>query len=215
MLDSYVIDTTNARDLSPEVLASPGRPRILPSSFYRNTTAAERIMLCVRNGLYSLPTDELVDWLRAEIAGRSAIEIGAGHGALAAALGIPATDSWLQLNPAVAAHYAERSQPTVTYGRNVERLDAAAAIVKHKPKVVVACWVTHKYQSWRPEAAGNEFGVDEEALIDACETYILVGNAKVHEGKSIWNRKHRIIEPYWLYSRTMNDTKDFIAVWGK
>lgn len=215
MLDAYLIDTTNIRDLSSEVLVGPGRPRILSSSFYHNTTRSERTALCVRNALYTLPTEELVDWLRAEIGGRSAIEIGAGNGALAAALGIPATDSWLQSDPAVAAHYAALNQPTIKYGQNVERLDAATAVTKYNPKVVVGCWVTHKYLASRPEAGGNEFGIDEEALIDACETYILVGNAKVHAGKTIWNRHHRLIEPYWLYSRTMNETKDFIAVWGK
>lgn len=175
----------------------------------------ERALFGLRHGIYGLPTEELVAWLKREINGRSAVEIGAGHGALAEALGIPATDNWLQADPAIAAHYESRGQPVVKYGEHVEKLDAAAAVAKHKPQVVIASWVTHKYSEARHEAGGNQFGVDEGALLDACETYILIGNAKVHAKTPLWHRPHRIIEPDWLYSRSFNGTKDFIAVWGK
>lgn len=208
------IDTRTIRDITPAVLAAPGKPRIMPASFYREVTAHERAAFCVRNGIYGLPTEELVAWVRARIAGRNAIEIGAGHGAFAEALGIPATDSWQQANPDMIAYYASIRQPVVQYGANVERLDAAAAVTKHKPQVVVASWVTHRYRPERHSFAGNPDGVDEEAIIKSCETYILIGNRRVHEGKSIWSLPHEIIEPDWLFSRSFNGSPDFIAVWG-
>jgi hypothetical protein len=215
MSEVRIINPQNLADISRSVLAAPGRPRVMPASFYQKATLDERVALGVRHGLYGLPTEELIDWLKTEINGRSAIEIGAGHGALAAALGIPATDNWMQNNPAIAAYYESIKQPVVKYGGHVERLDAAQAVAKHKPQVVIASWVTHRYSPSRHAAGGNSDGVDEEALLDACESYIFIGNLKVHGGKSIWRRPHRIIEPDWLYSRSFNGTKDFIAVWGK
>jgi hypothetical protein len=214
MTQPLIIDTRSVRDLAPDVLVEPGRPRILPASYYQNTTVAERAVLGTRHGLYGLPTEELVAWLREQIDGRTALEIGAGHGALADALAIRATDNWQQSDPAVVAYYAAIQQPVVRYGKSVEKLDAAAAVAKYRPQVVVASWVTHKYLPERHTAGGNEAGVDEEALIAACEAYILIGNTRVHAGKSIWALPHRIIKPDWVFSRAHNGSPDFIAVWG-
>jgi hypothetical protein len=209
-----IIDIRNVRDRSDEVIAAPGRPRIMPADYYRATSVEERALLGARNALYGLPTTELVAWVSNEIGGRSAIEIGAGHGALAGALGIAATDNWMQQDPAVAAVYAATGQQAISYGPNVFKMAADEAIDYYKPQVVVACWVTHKWREDRPEAGGNMFGVDEEAVINACESYIFIGNEQVHRHKSIWNRPHRIIYPDWLYSRAHNGSRDFIAVWG-
>lgn len=212
--DAVVIhNPLDVRDLAPDVLESPGRPRIMPAYFYRQTSRTERALLGQRHGIYGLPTTELVDWLRATIDGRSAIEIGAGHGALAAALGIPATDNMLQNDPLIGLVYQSSGQPTVTYGPNVEPLDATSAIAHHRPEVVIASWVTHKYDETRHEAGGNMFGVDEDLVLDACDTYIFIGNRHVHRNKLIWQREHVLIEPDWLFSRAINGTPDFIAVW--
>lgn len=213
LIEATVLNLTGVRDLTPDVLAAPGCPRIMPAAYYRNTTPTERAAFGHYHGVYGLPTTELVDWLRAEIDGRSAIEIGAGHGALAAALDIPATDSKQQADPAIALLYAATGQPPVTYGQNVEQLDAAAAIAQYRPQVVIASWVTHKWLEARSEAGGNMFGVDEDAVIDACETYIFIGNTNVHRDKSIWTRKFARIEPDWLFSRAINGSPEFIAVW--
>jgi hypothetical protein len=210
---AIITNVQGIRDLGPDALAAPGRPRIMPASFYRDTTVAERALFGQRNGIYGFPTAEQVDWLRAEIGGRSAIEIGAGHGALADALGIPATDSKMQLDPLIAQFYAASGQPTVIYGPDVEQLDAAGALARYRPQVVIATWVTHKFDEARSAAGGNMFGVDEEALLDGCDTYIFIGNTHVHRHKAIWNRPHRRIEPDWLYSRAVNGTPEFIAIW--
>lgn len=210
------IDPRGVRDLSVLVRdPASGGPRIMPADFYHATTTDERAMLGALNAWYGLPTRELVAWLRYAIDGRSAIEIGAGHGALAAALGIIATDNCMQEDEAVRAVYRLAGQKTIEYGANVERLDALQAIERHRPKVVIASWVTHKYLADRHDAGGNMFGVDEEAVIDGCETYIFIGNRAVHAGKSIWSLPHQAVEPDWLFSRAHNGSPDFIAVWGK
>lgn len=213
-LNAVPLDASAIRDIRPDVLLENGHPRVLPAAFYQRTTVAERAALGARTGLYGLPTLELVDWLKDRIGSRSALEIGAGHGVLARALGIPATDSHLQDDPAVAAMYAAMGQALVPYGADVENLDAAAAIQKWRPQVVIASWVTHKYLPSRHEAGGNLFGVDESAVVSAVEAYIFIGNTAVHTNKSIWALPHTKIEPDWLYSRAHNGSADFIAVWG-
>lgn len=210
-----ITNLASIRDLTPDILAAPGRPRILPASYYRTTTMDERAVFAHRHGIYGLPTVELIEWVKGVIGGRSAIEIGAGHGGLAAALGIPATDNRMQEHPLIRAHYAATRQPVVIYGDNVEPLDAQAAVAKYRPQVVVASWVTHVYSKDRDEAEGNMFGVDEDAILDAVDTYIFIGNTQVHAPKTIWSRPHKRHEPDWVYSRAVNGSPDFVAVWDK
>ena len=209
-----VIDPRDVRDLAPDVLSSNGIPRVMPAAYYKKTSLYERAVFGNRQGLYGFPTTELVDWLRVAIGGRTAIEIGAGHGVLAEALCIPATDSKLQDDPEIAALYSGMGQSVVTYGNNVEKLEAEQAVTMYRPDVVIASWVTHMYLESRHGAGGNMFGVMEENIISACQSYIFIGNRKVHAQKSIWALPHRIIEPDWLFSRASNGSPDFIAVWG-
>jgi hypothetical protein len=214
-MSGFIIDARSVRDLAPDVMQSKGLPRVLPTSYYQQTTLQERAMLCVQNGLYCLPTDELITWLKEVIGPRKAIEIGAGNGVLGSALGITSTDNFLQDDPSVTAMYAEMRQPVVTYGKNFEKMDALQAIKVHKPSVVIASWVTHLYREDRQNHGGNMFGVSEEDVINGCDTYIFIGNNKVHAGKSIWKMPHTRIEPNWLFSRAFNGSADFIAVWEK
>lgn len=210
----YTIDTRGLRDLGHDALDATGRLRVMPAAFWANTLREERAVFGVRNGLYSFPTIELVDRLRAIIAGRSVIEVGAGHGVLADALGIVATDSYQQVMPKYRAQYEALKQPIVPYGQNVERLDATAAVRAYRPQVVIGCWVTHRYNPRHHHAGGNEVGIDESWLIDHCETYVVVGNDKVHEHKPIWQRSHVIEHPPYVFSRAANGSPDFLAVWN-
>jgi len=209
------LDPTKIRDISPLALDESGRLKLLPAEFWAGTTVHERAMLGVTRGLYGFPTVELIAWLKEVIADRLAIEIGAGNGILAQGLGIQATDNLMQLEPEVAQHYATLRQTTVPYGANVEKLDALSAISKYKPQVVISQWVTHKYDPNRHEAGGNQFGVNEEAVINSCETYISIGNLKTHAGKSIWSLPHKLLKPKFLYSRAFNGARDYIAIFGK
>ncbi|KVP75090.1 hypothetical protein WJ96_04815 [Burkholderia ubonensis] len=188
--------------------------QVMPAQFYQQFTTAELAAFCVRNGNYSLPTTELVDWLKDVVGARSMLEIGAGNGVLAKALGIRATDNWMQTWPDVAAHYKQIQQPTVSYGEWVENLDAHAAITEYKPDVVLACWVTHLYREDRHELGGNMYGVDEEALLAACQTYVHVGNSRTHANKSIRQLPHRSYRFGWLVSRSMQPELNEICIWG-
>lgn len=212
---AYELDPANIRDIAPDVLDATGRMRVLPAAYWAATTREERMLFGYRHGIYSFPTVELVDRLREIIDGRSAIEIGAGHGVLAETLGIPATDSCEQASPAYRLVYAAAGQPSASYGPNVIEAHASRAVRRLKPEVVIACWVTQNYDPSKPWTPGDSKlnGVDERDIIRNCATYVLVGNEHVHRAKVIWSRPHTIEYPPWLYSRAMNDTRDFIATW--
>lgn len=198
-LEAWDIDEHGQEDLTPLLLNAQGHLKMVPAAELARSTAQARLRFGVTHGIYGLLTHELVAWLKAFIAGRPAIEIGAGHGQLAAALGIPATDNRQQEEPAVRAHYAALGQPTVRYGDHVQKLDAMEAIAEHQPHVVVASWVTHLFRPDCPEAGGSTSGVDEEAVIRACDAYVVIGNTHVHRHKSIWSLPHELLTPDWLY----------------
>lgn len=209
-----VIDISNLRDLAPDVLDSNGELRILPASFWAGTTRDERAVFGVRYGLYCFPTVELVEWLKRAIGDRSAIEIGSGSGTLAKALGIPATDNRMQEWPEIRAIYEATRQPTVTYGANVECMDALEAVAHYKPQVVVAAWVTHKFDMLRKADGGNVYGVREPELLRQIDTYLFIGNRRTHAGKQLWAKTPaEYIEAPWLVSRAMTDDPNFAARW--
>ena len=214
-MDAFPLDPSNVRDISSLLLEDDGTFRVLPASAYEGTTPEERLLFGVRHGIYGFPTIELVDFLRERIAGRRAIEIGSGNGVLAATLGIPATDNRQQEDPAIRAYYDSIAQPVVRYGNDVEKLSATEAVAKYKPQVVVASWVTHRFDPARQDAGGSETGVDEVALLKTCETYLFVGNEQVHAKKAIWAMPHSKLTPPWLFSRAMNGSPDFIAIWSR
>lgn len=214
-MDAFLIDPTQVQDISSRLLDDHGRLRIRTARALARTTAEERMLFGVRQGIYSFPTVELCDFLRSRIEGKVAIEIGAGHGVLAEALSIPATDNRQQEDPELRAYYAEIGQPTVPYGQNVEKLDAVAAVKKYRPNVVIACWVTHRFDSDRPDAGGSMTGVDEASIIGSCDEYIFIGNEHVHAHKPIWEMPHEKLTPKWLYSRAVNGSREFIATWRR
>lgn len=213
-MDAYMLNPRQTRDISDILLDTRGRLRVVEATTLAATTPTERMMFGVRHGVNSFPTTELCAFLRQQIGGRSAIEIGAGHGVLGKALGIPATDNRQQEDPAMAAHYARLGQPTVRYGDHLEKLDATSALAKYKPEVVIACWVTHRFNPSQPDAGGSVTGVDEVEVIRGCMEYIFVGNAHVHRHKPIWALPHQKRTPPWLYSRAVNGSADFVATWN-
>jgi hypothetical protein len=211
--DTHVINSST-RDLTSFAFDGD-RFRVMSAQAWHGTTQAERGMLCTKHAMYCLPTTELVERLQQIIGGRSAIEIGAGNGVLAQALDIHATDNHMQDIPRYRDAYTMLQQPTVRYGARVENLDAHAAVQRYTPQVVIAAWVTHRYDPARHEAGGNEIGVDEDAIIDSVETYVMVGHTHVHRHKSIWSRPHEIEFPLYVLSRAMSGGKNFIATWNR
>lgn len=214
-VELHHIDPSKHRDLAPYVLDSRGQIKVLAAEFWQCTTREERAIFGVKHGLYGFPTLELAARLRQLIGSRRAIEIGAGHGQLAKTLGIIATDNRMQERDDVKSIYEALGQPVVRYGSNVLKADARQAVRQFRPQVVVAQWVTHKFDSTRPEAGGNMFGVDEEKIIKSVDAYIFIGNEHVHAPKPIWRLPHRIEFPNYIFSRAMNGSRDFIAIWGK
>lgn len=210
-----ILDPDRVRDLAPEVMGPDGRMRVLPAAFWQQTTDVERAWFGHRHGIYGFPTTELVDHLRELIRGRSAIEIGAGHGVLADALGIPGVDNRHQEWPEVKAFYRTVGQPTVSYGRNIVEADAQDAVSVYRPQVVIGSWVTHRYDPLRHYAGGNAYGPDLEWIADRCETLILIGNRRVHHHCPLWTRPHEMSTPAFVYSRAHNGTPDFVALWER
>ncbi len=209
----YGVDP-NARDLSPQALNPAGRLKVLPTAFWAGTTPAERFRFGVRHGLYSFPTVELVAQLKQIIDGRTAIEIGAGHGQLAHALGIIGTDSKEQEATGIKVAYALQGQQTVKYGPSVVKMDGNSAVRHFKPQVVIACWVTQDATADEWEyGLGKGNGIDEADILTQCETYIFIGNEEVHKGKRIWSLPHTIAYPEYVVSRAVNGSRDFLAVW--
>lgn len=210
-----MLDEASVRDITGEVLDDHDRIRVLPAAYWATTTVEERALFGHRHGIYSFPTVELVDHLRTVIGGRTAIEIGAGNGVLAAALGIPATDSRQhEKEPFRDLYVPGRLGPPVRYGDNIIECHASRAVRRYKPQVVIGCWVTWKYDPRRHEAGGNIVGVDDDDILDHCETYVNVGNELVHAPRKIWARPHQIIYPSFLYSRAHNGSREFIATWN-
>jgi len=214
MTDAYTLDLTGLRDLAPEVIDDASLPRVMPASFYAETKPDERAWLGLRHGLYLLPTTELVDWLRDHIGQRSAIEIGAGNGAMADALGIPATDNMLQSWPEMANYYRALGQPTITYGPNIIELEASDAVRRLRPQVVIGAWVTHRYERRAHAAGGNQHGPKIDWIRERIDEYIFIGNTETHKHHPLLKQLDEVIYPEWLFSRARGG-RDFIAWWPR
>lgn len=190
-----------------------GRLQVLPSSFFDSIDPDALAYWLTLHGIYGVPTVELIAWLEEQIGDQLAIEIGAGNGALARALDIPATDSHIMLDPEVRRFYAALNQPVTEYGDDVEKLEARYAIDKYKPEIVVGSWVTQKWLSPKDNGAGSVFGVNEEYVIRNAK-YILIGHDNIHKQKRIMAYPHKEYRFPWLVSRS-HRTGNMIAIWDK
>lgn len=214
MISAHLLDPTRIAWLQGP-LDDDGNLRIMPASYYAETTREERAMLGHLQGAYVLPTHELIALLSQLIGNRSAIEVGAGNGLIARELRIPGTDNFLQRdNPEVAAYYAKARQPLTRYGADVHPLDAEKAITVFRPSVVVACWLTSKYDPAFHSRGGSVYGPDERAMLAQISEYVFVGNTGAHRHKAelLGPPAWMIQAPHGLYSRAMMGT-DFIAGW--
>lgn len=164
------------------------------------------------HGIYILPTEELINWLKENISG-SAIEIGAGNGAISRALKIPITDSRLQEQEEIKKIYSAMGQPVIIYPDDVEKLDADEAVKKYNPDTVIGAFITHKYRDDRPEIGGNQYGVEEESILDAVKKYINIGNLITHGMKPILKMKHEQYFFDWIITRAVDQKMNRIFVW--
>jgi len=192
-----------------------GRLIVHPAQYWRQFSQVEIYAFCVERGIYCVPTSELVAWLQREIVRQfDTIEIGAGNGVLAEALGVVATDNKMQLWPEIVDYYQLINQATISYGPNVVEYSADEAVQKLKPEVVIGAWVTHRYDSQQHWRGGNAHGVLEEEILKHAR-YCFIGNRAVHGTKPIMARDHQEYTFPWLVSRGMSEAENFIAVWKK
>ena len=201
----------------PDDLIEDGNLRLMPcEEMDRRLPGAARMLWCHKHARYGLINAELVSWLRDHIIGeRKVIEIGSGHGDLAKHLHIHGTDNKMQERPQIRDHYARSGQPSIQYPAWVEKIDAVAAVRKHKPDVVVASWVTHWIDPRfpAPPGGGNMFGVRENEILDEAVTYVMLGNLFTHEHKPILKRQHTELYFPWLRSRSQQPHLDRIFIW--
>lgn len=194
--------------------------RVLPYEVMKVFPQEHISLFCVRNGIYQIITNELVWYVDSLLHGRSAIEIGSGNGCFGRALGIPLTDSKIQADYEMQAMYNNIGNAAVTYGHDVEKLEALYAIRKHPSTCVVGSWVTHKYIEERHALGGSVYGVDEHELLRHIDCYIIVGNRKTHDLKPIFRKppksfQLRTYQFPWLISRSMSRADNIIYHWER
>lgn len=212
---SWIVSQLDRTVSVPDLLDEAGHLRLMDASDYDRLPRDGVRYWCQRNARYGLPTRELIAWLKEYIAGRSAIEVGAGAGDLAHWLGIRATDSKMQADSSVSLMYRMMGQPPITYPDWVEKLEAVEAVRKYKPQVVVAQWVTHWIDPNLPPPPGGGcmFGIKEEELLAEGVTYIVVANRRIHGTKPILKLPHKELQLPFIRSRATYPEDDLIYIW--
>lgn len=196
-------------------LDANGKLLVHPAEFWRQFSQLEISAFCAVHGLYCVPTTELIAWLLREIVSQhETIEIGAGNGVLARALGIVATDNKMQLWPEIAMMLRLQKQGTVNYGPNIVEYEAAEAIRILQPEAVIGAWITHRYDSEAHWRGGNAYGVVEQEILRHAR-YCFIGNRAVHSPKPLLQLAHQEYSFPWLVSRSLSPEENFIAVWEK
>lgn len=192
-----------------------GRLKVLPYNELKDIKQEHISQFCLSNGIYSLPTQEMIDLLNEEIGDKrdNTIEIGSGNGVYARTLHVMGVDNFMQTMSNVKEYYEAANQPTVKYGANVIKLEALEAVKKYKPDIVFGAFCTHKYnpnEHWR---GGNMFGINEKTMLNKIKKYIHIGNKKIHDKKPILKLKHREIKESWIMSRSLHKNDNVIWIW--
>lgn len=206
------IENHDVTHLDDMLMDGNGFCRVLPASEVNSIDRNSFRLWCGQRAIYLYPTLELIEYLTEFIAGRSAIEVGAGNGHLGNALGIPMTDSGMQTRADIMAQYQAIGQACTCPPDNVEIIDAVDAVVKYNPQVVVASWLTHRWSEGM--STGNMYGPDESVIIADVEHYVHIGNDTIHWEKPIWSQPHSKSYHHWIVSRAGAKEKDHIAIWG-
>lgn len=211
--NAVAIERCDLSELEKEVLTSDKKLVVKPYSFWKDIDRNTVSYFMLQHGIYTMPTVELIEWLRANIIG-NAIEIGAGNGAIARSLNIPITDSKLQEEPAIKGYYLSVGQPIIEYHSDVEKLEAIEAIKKYKPDTVIGSFITHKWKEHMGNGDGNMFGVDEHKILKSVKRYINIGNLVTHKAKPILKQKHEELYFDWLVTRSVNQSENRIFIWN-
>lgn len=214
ILDYTISDVT---DLDSLLLGPGGHIKLLPALYYRSINRTHLRIWCHLRARYSIPTLELIEWLKPQIAGKETIEIGAGCGDLGYHLGIKMTDSYQQVDdPIITSYFKLMGQPAVHPFPEVIKMNAEVAVRKYKPKIVIASWVTERWVPEINQELSTLNGVDEAAVIASCDKYIFVGNEAIHGKKRVLSLPHKTYKTHQipgLVSRAKDPRQDLIYVW--
>lgn len=206
------IENHDVTHLDSMLLDNNGFCRVLPAAEVNAIDRNSFRLWCGQRAIYLYPTLELIEHLTRFIAGRNAIEVGAGNGHLGNALGIQMTDSGMQTRPDIIAQYQAMGQACTCPPSSVDIIDAVDAVEKYQPQVVIASWLTHK---WEPGmSTGNMYGPDESEIIAGVENYVHIGNDTIHWEKPIWSIAHSKSYHPWIVSRAGAKEQDHVAIWG-
>ena len=204
-------------DVFDKMLLQPdGKLRLMPAAELLTLSVEALQAWCVQRARYQLVTVELIEWLKPFVVGRKALEIGAGMGDLGHHLGIPMTDSAVQVekkDELLLGIFQLAKQAPTDPPPDVERIDAEAAVIKYKPEVVIGAWITQKWHEG--DARGSVYGPEEIRIVRAVDCYIHIGNRKVHCDKRILKLKHKEHRPPGLVSRGFDPSGNIIWSWGK
>lgn len=217
------IDRVDTTAIEAALLNDEGRLKVVPAATLASFSEMERLNFCYLFGVYTLPTVELIDFLKSKIDNLDkCIEIGAGNGVYSRTLGIIGTDNLMQhpKNKAkfsgVQSYYNAFGQPVVNYGENVIEIDGQEAVRKYKAETVICSWVTHKYCRTKPELGGNMYGVDFNWILQRKHTrrVILIGNKGTHANNEAMKQAHEEHELNGiLFSRAARPDLDRVFIW--
>ncbi len=221
--EAHVIDYVDITEMEAVMLDSEGSLKLVSKNVLVKFSKNHRQVFCVKYGLYSIPTVELVSFIDSLIDNKDkAIEIGSGCGIYARSLGIIGTDNFMQ-HPKNKAKFSgvydgliEAQQTPVQYGENVIEIDGQDAIKKNKSHTVVCSWVTHKFNRLKPELKGNMYGIDFSWILKRNHTkrIILIGNENTHKNNPIMAIPHEThVLNGSLFSRSYFDDLDRVYVW--
>lgn len=199
------------------ILLPNGAIELLPAAYYDKQAHVDMMLWCHHHARYGLPTVELIEWLKERIGDRTAIEIGAGSGDLCHHLGVKGIDNYQQTFPDVEVYYRLAGQPTIKYAPWVENIGALEAVTQYRPQVVIGSWITEWISPLEPPPphGGNMFGVKESEMLPLVETYILIGNKRIHGNKEIMKLPHTELQLPFVKSRSSRPDQDRVYIWGK
>lgn len=209
-----IMPSQDVTHLDAILLDENGHLKPVPSAVLAAIEPDQLLIWGTRNAVYQFITTEMIDWLEAQIGGRSAIEICAGNGGIGRALGIPRTDSFIQQHPKMRLVYRFYGQEPTLPPADVQKFEALEAARHFKPQVVVGAFVTQIYKEGQM-IPSSIYGVDEEQLLQEVDTYILFGNKHTHQGKRIFQLPHERYKVPWLFTKALDQSLNRIWVWRK
>ena len=223
--DAKVMEARDVSYLDELLLNADKRLKPVFASELRKVNHIDLIYWCNINGYYSIPSIELMDTLREYLPeDKKLLEIGAGNGVYGRHLNVRMTDNFQQ-HPKNRARFrnsiASREKAglgLVPYGDDVEECDARDAISLYKPNVVLAAWVTQKYNPTKPHLKGNMYGVSYQWILNRrhVDSIILIGNKRIHKNIDIMDKPHIELEcSGTIFSRAFDEGYDRIFIWNK